>query len=134
VINDLSFVFWPLPEEDQSPGIVTGLGIVTETSFKRRICISTPWFATSLVCAILIPNIGEVIQFLGSLAAVFIFIFPGLCLFQVSVLPACRCLLYLVVSFIVVCLSVSILCLTLRPCTVNISEHPKTARPKSGNI
>ncbi len=75
VITDLSDVF--------CTGCVDPRGTVTETSLKRRILIATPWFVTSLVCAILIPNIGEVIQFLGSLAAVFIFIFPGLCLFQV---------------------------------------------------
>ena len=35
------------------------------------------WFAASLVLAVLIPDIGQVIQILGSLAAVFIFVFPG---------------------------------------------------------
>ena len=40
------------------------------------------WFILSLLCAILLPNIGEAISFLGCLAAVFIFIIPGLCLFN----------------------------------------------------
>ena len=32
--------------------------------------------------ALVIPNIGDVIKMLGSLAAVFIFIFPGVCMFK----------------------------------------------------
>ena len=32
--------------------------------------------------ALVIPNIGDVIKMLGSLAAVFIFIFPGLCILK----------------------------------------------------
>lgn len=42
-----------------------------------RILISILWFGSSLMLAVLIPDIGEVIQVLGSLAAVFIFVFPG---------------------------------------------------------
>uniref|UniRef100_A0A1I8FIX7 Aa_trans domain-containing protein n=1 Tax=Macrostomum lignano TaxID=282301 RepID=A0A1I8FIX7_9PLAT len=38
----------------------------------------------TLLLAVLIPNIGDVISLLGSLAAVFIFIFPGLCLFKIG--------------------------------------------------
>lgn len=50
----------------------------------RRIIIATVWFVTSIFLAAVIPNIGVVIQYLGSLAAVFIFIFPGLCLLQLA--------------------------------------------------
>jgi len=49
-----------------------------------RIFISIIWFAASLVLAILIPDIGQVIRILGSLAAIFIFVFPGLCLLQAT--------------------------------------------------
>lgn len=42
-----------------------------------RILISILWFGSSLILAVLIPDIGQVIQILGSLAAVFIFVFPG---------------------------------------------------------
>jgi len=49
-----------------------------------RILVSIVWFVTSLVLAVLIPDIGQVIQMLGSLAAVFIFIFPGICLLQAT--------------------------------------------------
>jgi len=55
-----------------------------ETSLQRRLLIGLPWFLISLLFATFIPNIGEVIGFLGSLASVFIFIFPGMCLFQVT--------------------------------------------------
>eukprot|EP00088_Acartia_fossae_P013806 TRINITY_DN17302_c0_g1_i6.p1 TRINITY_DN17302_c0_g1~~TRINITY_DN17302_c0_g1_i6.p1 ORF type:complete len:489 (-),score=35.35 TRINITY_DN17302_c0_g1_i6:173-1639(-) len=48
----------------------------------RRITIATLWFILSILLAIEIPDIGVVINLLGSLAAVFIFIFPGLCLLQ----------------------------------------------------
>ena len=43
-----------------------------------RASISLLWFFGSLSLAVLIPDIGRVIQILGSLAAVFIFIFPGI--------------------------------------------------------
>lgn len=42
-----------------------------------RILIAITWFTCSLMLAVLIPDIGQVIQILGSLAAVFIFVFPG---------------------------------------------------------
>jgi len=47
-----------------------------------RIVVSLIWFVASMFLAILIPDIGEVIQILGSLAAIFIFVFPGVCLLQ----------------------------------------------------
>ena len=37
---------------------------------------------SSLILALVIPNIGGVIKVLGSLSAVFIFILPGLCMLQ----------------------------------------------------
>ncbi|XP_022238391.1 putative sodium-coupled neutral amino acid transporter 7 [Limulus polyphemus] len=48
----------------------------------RRIITALVWFITTLTLAVVTPNIGVVIQLLGSLAAVFIFVFPGLCLLQ----------------------------------------------------
>ncbi|XP_076337055.1 sodium-coupled neutral amino acid transporter 7-like [Tachypleus tridentatus] len=63
-------------------------GIPPEVAVKsepfRRIVIALFWFSCSLTVALLIPNIGVVIEFVGSLAAVFIFIFPGLCLLKVT--------------------------------------------------
>lgn len=50
-----------------------------------RYVVVTVWFILSLILAIVIPNIGDVIKLLGSLAAVFIFIFPGLCMFKFTI-------------------------------------------------
>ena len=43
----------------------------------RRAWIATVWFLLTILFAIFLPNIGVVIKLLGSLAAVFVFIFPG---------------------------------------------------------
>jgi len=48
----------------------------------RRVVISSVWFVATILLAVVAPGIGIVIDALGSLAAVFIFIFPGLCLLQ----------------------------------------------------
>jgi len=59
----------------------------TETKEKtRRYIIASLWFMATVLCAIEIPNIGAVINMLGSLAAIFIFVFPGVCLLQVTLL------------------------------------------------
>lgn len=50
----------------------------------RRLIISFVWFIISVVLALFIPDIGLVIEYLGSLAAVFIFIFPGFCLLELT--------------------------------------------------
>ena len=47
------------------------------TEKVRRIVISSAWFLLTVTIAVFIPNIGVAIQLLGSLAAVFIFVFPG---------------------------------------------------------
>jgi hypothetical protein len=44
---------------------------------RRRITIATIWYILTLVLAVLSPDIGSVIDILGSLAAIFIFVFPG---------------------------------------------------------
>ncbi|XP_040573260.1 sodium-coupled neutral amino acid transporter 7 isoform X2 [Lepeophtheirus salmonis] len=44
--------------------------------------ISLIWFVLSLLSALLIPDIDLVIKALGSLASIFIFVFPGICLFK----------------------------------------------------
>ncbi|XP_064611392.1 sodium-coupled neutral amino acid transporter 7-like [Liolophura sinensis] len=48
----------------------------------RRIITTLIWFIATLVLSIVIPNIGVVIDVLGSLAAIFIFVFPGMCLLK----------------------------------------------------
>jgi len=52
--------------------------------FKRRVVITTVWFVSSLLIAIFTPNIGVVIELLGSLASVNVFIFPSLCLMAIA--------------------------------------------------
>nr|CAD7440196.1 unnamed protein product [Timema bartmani] len=44
---------------------------------RRRIIIASSWFILTLVLTIFSPDIGSVIDLLGSLAAIFIFVFPG---------------------------------------------------------
>ncbi|XP_072024385.1 sodium-coupled neutral amino acid transporter 7-like [Amphiura filiformis] len=48
----------------------------------RRIIETLIWFICSLFLALFIPNIGVVISVIGGLAAVFILVFPGVCLIQ----------------------------------------------------
>ncbi|CAG0915152.1 unnamed protein product, partial [Notodromas monacha] len=50
----------------------------------RRISIASVWFATTLIVAVVVPTITTVIDFLGSLAAIFIFFFPGVCLLKLT--------------------------------------------------
>lgn len=49
---------------------------------RRRIIETTTWFILSLLIAMFLPNIQVVISPIGGLAAVFIFVFPGLCFLQ----------------------------------------------------
>lgn len=55
---------------------------VALTEKRRRYTIATVWFALTLVLSVVSPNIGVVIDILGSLAAIFIFVFPGICWMQ----------------------------------------------------
>eukprot|EP00092_Neocalanus_flemingeri_P031792 GFUD01034536.1.p1 GENE.GFUD01034536.1~~GFUD01034536.1.p1 ORF type:complete len:483 (+),score=120.87 GFUD01034536.1:70-1518(+) len=69
--------------------IIKDLFVKDDTPEKekfRRYLIATVWFACSLVMAIEIPDIGAVINMLGSLAAIFIFVFPGICLLQTTLM------------------------------------------------
>ena len=52
----------------------------------RRCSIVTVWFISTILIAIETPNIGAVIHILGSLAAIFIFVFPGVCLLQTTMM------------------------------------------------
>ncbi|CAF2674038.1 unnamed protein product [Rotaria sp. Silwood2] len=52
-----------------------------EHTIKHRIIIVCLWFFTTLAGAVFLPNISLAIHYLGALAASFIFIFPGLCLY-----------------------------------------------------
>ncbi|CAF1291444.1 unnamed protein product [Rotaria sp. Silwood1] len=50
-------------------------------SIEGRILIVCLWFFSTLAAAVFLPNISIAIHYLGALAASFIFIFPGLCLY-----------------------------------------------------
>ncbi|KAL4234026.1 hypothetical protein ACF0H5_005680 [Mactra antiquata] len=54
--------------------------VIVEYERSRRITITIAWFTATLALAAFIPNIGIVIEILGAFAAVFIFIFPGMCM------------------------------------------------------
>ena len=56
-----------------------------KTELKRRVVATCIWFLTALMLAIFIPNITDVISVIGSLAAFFILIFPGLIIMQLIV-------------------------------------------------
>ncbi|GAB1863387.1 Putative sodium-coupled neutral amino acid transporter 7 [Camponotus japonicus] len=47
-----------------------------------RIAVTLVWFISSLVIAILVPDISPIINLLGALSATFIFVLPGICLLQ----------------------------------------------------
>ncbi|KAL7294653.1 putative sodium-coupled neutral amino acid transporter 7 [Trichogramma pretiosum] len=51
-------------------------------NFWIRFTITIIWFILSLIIAILVPDIAPIINIMGSLSAAFIFVFPGICLFQ----------------------------------------------------
>ncbi|CAF2549831.1 unnamed protein product [Rotaria sp. Silwood2] len=66
-----------LSKESTTSLIATDL----KQSIKSRILIVCLWFFSTLAGAIFLPNISIAIHYLGALAASFIFIFPGLCLY-----------------------------------------------------
>ena len=51
----------------------------------RRYSATCVWFLTALMLAVFIPNISDVISVIGSLAAFFILIFPGIIIIQLIV-------------------------------------------------
>ena len=51
---------------------------------RRRIMIVIVWFFLTLALAVVVPDIGSVIRIIGTLAIIFIFIVPGICLISVS--------------------------------------------------
>eukprot|EP00794_Sanderia_malayensis_P019224 gene19224-21151_t len=49
---------------------------------RRRLVETFTWFGSALLLAAVIPNIGVAIALIGGIAALFIFVFPGMCLLQ----------------------------------------------------
>lgn len=65
-------------------GLIVELFQLSQTSVlhgecRRRVIIGLVWFSSSVALSVIVPNISDVISLLGSLAAVFIFVFPGCC-------------------------------------------------------
>ena len=56
----------------------------------RRCLIVTIWFFVSLLIALFIPNITVVIDYLGALAATFMFIFPGIYMHLINLSNLCQ--------------------------------------------
>ncbi|XP_049574568.1 putative sodium-coupled neutral amino acid transporter 8 isoform X1 [Syngnathus scovelli] len=57
------------------------LGIVTSSFESRcRTLLTVIWITITLLIAMFVPDMGEVISVIGGISAFFIFIFPGLCL------------------------------------------------------
>ncbi|XP_060563869.1 sodium-coupled neutral amino acid transporter 7-like [Ruditapes philippinarum] len=54
--------------------------VIVSQEGRRRKITTVIWFIATLALAVFIPNIGIVIEILGAFAAVFIFIFPGMCM------------------------------------------------------
>ncbi|XP_020797362.1 putative sodium-coupled neutral amino acid transporter 8 [Boleophthalmus pectinirostris] len=56
-------------------------GIVTSSFESRcRVILTVVWITVTLLIAMFVPDMGEVISVIGGISAFFIFIFPGLCL------------------------------------------------------
>ncbi|XP_074523044.1 putative sodium-coupled neutral amino acid transporter 8 [Halichoeres trimaculatus] len=56
-------------------------GIITHSFESRcRVVLTVIWITVTLLIAMFVPDMGEVISVIGGISAFFIFIFPGLCL------------------------------------------------------
>ncbi|XP_028258108.1 putative sodium-coupled neutral amino acid transporter 8 [Parambassis ranga] len=56
-------------------------GIVTHSFESRcRVVLTMAWITLTLLIAMFVPDMGDVISVIGGISAFFIFIFPGLCL------------------------------------------------------
>lgn len=85
---------------------------------RRRLALGSIWFFSSLLVAVFVPNITVVIDYLGSMAAAFIFVFPGLCLLNAVFLyeeriPGFRRNCGLIVASVYIVFGVFLLGLTL---------------------
>uniref|UniRef100_A0A3B4V744 Solute carrier family 38 member 8 n=1 Tax=Seriola dumerili TaxID=41447 RepID=A0A3B4V744_SERDU len=59
-------------------------GIVTHSFESRcRVVLTVIWITITLLIAMYVPDMGEVIGVIGGISAFFIFIFPGLCLIHI---------------------------------------------------
>ncbi|XP_037784546.1 putative sodium-coupled neutral amino acid transporter 7 [Penaeus monodon] len=72
-VNDMYLRVRSLPESAAEKGEPT-----------RRKLIAIALWGLTVLFAVFLPNIGIVMKILGSLAALFIFVFPGMCVLQVA--------------------------------------------------
>lgn len=84
----------------------------------RRTTIVTVWFFSTIVVAILIPNLSTAIKILGSMASLFVFIFPGICcismvLYKDPNLYFNKNKMYIILASFLIILGVFILSLTI---------------------
>ncbi|KAL2712054.1 putative sodium-coupled neutral amino acid transporter 7 [Vespula squamosa] len=77
-----NFTTYPIVLYCGRDAILSLLGTFVDENVKMRSFITSVWFIASLIIAILVPDISPVINLLGALSATFIFILPGICLLQ----------------------------------------------------
>ncbi|KAF7380392.1 hypothetical protein HZH68_016257 [Vespula germanica] len=77
-----NFTTYPIVLYCGRDAILSLLGTFVDENVKTRSFITSVWFIASLIIAILVPDISPVINLLGALSATFIFILPGICLLQ----------------------------------------------------
>ncbi|XP_058802207.1 sodium-coupled neutral amino acid transporter 7-like [Phymastichus coffea] len=77
-----NFTTYPIVLYCGRDAILNLFGKDVDCHFIIRFAITIIWFTLCLVIAILVPDIAPLINMMGSLSAAFIFVFPGICLFQ----------------------------------------------------
>uniref|UniRef100_A0A3Q0R1I4 Solute carrier family 38 member 8 n=1 Tax=Amphilophus citrinellus TaxID=61819 RepID=A0A3Q0R1I4_AMPCI len=77
-------------------------GIVTHSFESRcRVVLTVVWITFTLLIAMFVPDMSDVISVIGGISAFFIFIFPGLCLvFTMAILTAWGVITIVVGAFI----------------------------------
>ncbi|OAD60465.1 Putative sodium-coupled neutral amino acid transporter 7 [Eufriesea mexicana] len=81
-----NFTTYPIILYCGRDALLSLLGLDINVTIKCRIFITLIWYILSLIIAVFVPDISPVINLLGTLSAAFIFIFPGICLFQCTLL------------------------------------------------
>lgn len=81
-----NFTTYPIVLYCGRDAILGLFGMDVDVNVKCRIIITIIWFTASLLIAIFVPDISPVINLLGILSATFIFVLPGICLLQSTLL------------------------------------------------
>ncbi|KAI4488690.1 hypothetical protein M0802_011398 [Mischocyttarus mexicanus] len=77
-----NFTTYPIVLFCGRDAILSAFGLTVNENVKTRSFVTVIWFIASLVIAISVPDISPIINLLGALSATFIFILPGICLIQ----------------------------------------------------